>query len=610
MFSIRWKFLAILLGFSIAPLMVFFFLNYRASLRLGEDLNDIARGLMVNTTGKELQESAENYARNFGRELNRVESGLRRYAEQLRSDPAAAAADPALDFEPLDGRLRVARSGVSAASRSLPAPGDPQPPVGTTQQLPPVSRLLTIEIPVPPGAGSSAGVVAFDLDLPRMMERIRPASQWTAFVTSLLVSSSGDGPAEVLAERSVPGGIESWRIPTSAAASQAARRLAAAKLEVELRKWPQGYGTLVHDGNAWIWAYAVAPRGLAVVNLLPQRETVYRLTQSRGRLSRLYTLETLAAVGAVLLLFTLVATVRSKKMIRPFLTMVSAFQRLAQGDFSARLGTAPNDERRMVAEAFNTMAVQLEDRLRIRQALEVAREVQQAFLPDKQVSIPGADVATCVQYSEETGGDYIDVIRDGERLGIVVSDVTGHGIGAALLMATARALIRGRYGEPGGPTGLIHSVNRKLAADIGDSGRFLTLFLLEIDSAARAVQWVRAGHDPAWLFSADGSVRLLDGPGVPLGVDEDYRYQAGPQLAVRPGDLAVIGTDGIWETLGPSGDRFGKGRFEAVVRENRYRSAADICAAVLKAVNEFRAGGHQEDDVSLVAVKFTALNRA
>ena len=518
MFSIRWKFLAILLGFSITPLLVFFSLNYRASLRLGEDLNDIARGLMVTTTGKELQESAENHARNLAREL-------------LREDI------------------------------------DTGPP-----------------------------------DWPEVIERVKPSSQWAPFATSLLIAPGEDGRVDVLALRSVPDGIATWQAPGPAARTAALQR-AAADLTGEIRRWPQGYGTLVLDGEGWIWAYAVAPRGLTVVNLLPQRETVYRLTQSRGRLSRLYTLDTLAVVVAVVVALTGIATVRSKKMIRPFLSMVNAFHRLSQGDFSARLGTTANDERRLVAEAFNTMAVQLEDRLRIRQALEVAREVQQAFLPDKEVSVAGAEVATCVQYCEETGGDYIDVIRDGERLGVVVSDVTGHGIGAALLMATARALIRGRYGEPGGPAGLIKSVNRKLAADIGDSGRFMTLFFLEIDSAARTLQWIRAGHDPAWLFAADGTVRVLDGPGIALGVQADYRYEAGAPLPLRTGDLVLVGTDGIWETLGPSGELFGKGRLEALVREWRHRSAGEICAAVLQAVNDFRAGARQEDDVSVVAVK-------
>ena len=525
MFSIRWKFLAILLGFSITPLLVFFVLNYRSSLQLGEDLNDIARALMVTTTGKELQEAAENYARNFERELRRVEAEL---------------------------------------------------------------------APAPQFAES---------ELPALLERIRPATQWGPFVTSLLVRASAEDSFTVIARRSVPAGDAFWTIVDSAGSREWARLAEAADLGSELRRWPQGYGRLAHEGEGWVWGYAVVPGGLAFVHLLPERETVYRLTQSRGRLSRLYTLDTFAAAAAVLLLLGLVAAVRSRKMIRPFLGMISAFQRLAQGDFSTRLSTAVTDERRMVAEAFNTMAVQLEDRVRIRQALEVAREVQQAFLPDREVRVPGAEVATCVQYCEETGGDCIDILRSGSRLGVAVSDVTGHGIGAALLMATARALMRGRYGEPGTLVETVSAVNRKLAADIGDSGRFMTLFFLEIDSAARTLQWIRAGHDPAWLFAADGTVRFLDGPGIALGVQEDYPFKTGAALPLQTGDLVLVGTDGIWETLGPSGELFGKARLEAVVRAWRHRSAAEICTAVLQAVNDFRAGARQEDDVSVVAVK-------
>jgi phosphoserine phosphatase RsbU/P len=519
MISIRWKFLAVLLGFSITPLLVFFVLNYRASLQLGEDLNDIARGLMVTTAGKELQEAAENYARNFGRELSRM--------------------------------------------KTYPS----------------------------------------ESELPALLEGIRPVTQWGPFVTSLFVRASEAGSFTILARRSIAAGDASWTSVGPAGASEWARIAEAAGLASELRRWPQGYGRLAYEGEGWVWAYAVVQGGLAFVHLLPERETVYRLTQSRGRLSRLYTLDTLAAAAAVLLLLGLVATVRSRKLIRPFLGMISALHRLSQGDFSARLPTAVNDERRMVAEAFNTMAVQLEDRMRIRQALEVARQVQQAFIPDKGVSLMDIEVAARVRYCEETGGDYIDLIPQGDRLGVVVSDVTGHGIGAALLMATARALIRGRNGEPGGPGALITSVNRNLSVDIGDSGRFMTLFFLEIDSVARRLQWVRAGHDPAWLFDADGGIRFLDGAGVALGVDEGYRFEAGPSLAIHPGDLVLIGTDGIWETRSPSGDLFGKERFERLVAEKRALNAAGICAAVLKAVDEFRAGAPQEDDVSVVAIK-------
>src|SRR5512143_3717709 len=160
MFSIRWKFLAILLAFSVAPLLVFFVLNYRASLQLGEDLNEVARGLMVTTTGKELQEAAENYARNLTRELREIESGLRRYAGQVAGEPspaetrpaaaapvARASRQPSIDSGSVAGRLRVTRDGDHSRARFCPPgePTDPFPddaPQPSPATSPPVERTI------------------------------------------------------------------------------------------------------------------------------------------------------------------------------------------------------------------------------------------------------------------------------------------------------------------------------------------------------------------------------------------------------------------------------------------------------------------------------------
>ena len=373
----------------------------------------------------------------------------------------------------------------------------------------------------------------------------------------------------------------------------------------DFRKWPKGYASYSYNGEPSIWAYAVAANGLAIIHILPHREAFYRLTQSEFRLRQWYSLDTVLVTAVVVLLLTIVAFNRSKKMIEPILYMVRAFKRLSEGDFSTRLKITARDERKMVADAFNTMAHQLEDRIRIRQALEVAKEVQQNFLPKMDVQFPGFDIAARIQYCDETGGDYIDLITLGDqKLGIVVSDVTGHGVGAALLMATARALVRGRYGESGSLTDMMNSVNRKLAADIGETGRFMTLFFLEIDRVSRSLQWIRAGHDPAWLVTgAPTSLTLLNGPGIALGVDDQYAFTARSVSSLSPGDLVFIGTDGIWETIGPDNTLFGKHRLEELIAQNAWRPAEEICDAVLKALNDFRGNIKQQDDVSLVAIK-------
>ena len=157
--------------------------------------------------------------------------------------------------------------------------------------------------------------------------------------------------------------------------------------------------------------------------------------------------------------------------------------------------------------------------MNIRKALEVAHEVQQNLLPEDTPELPGFDISAAVVYCDETGGDYFDFIpcedEDCERFGIAVGDVTGHGVGAALLMATARALIRGYASRPDSLADSITRVNRLLAADVGQSGNFMSLFFLQLDSDSRTIRWVRAGHDPAILFNpkTEGFEELV-GPGL------------------------------------------------------------------------------------------------
>lgn len=652
--SIRWKFLLILLGFSLVPLLVFVALNYRVSLGLGEDLGDISRRLIIYTANKELQDNTENYARNLSREMRLVEDVLRVYARVVEKQVAglSPATEPQAPTPPISApdlakrmaelqehlaplrdymeRQRISLAGGASAAYPeasaetkdhLAAPtldtgypkGSDAIPVWIMPKAAghrPETAILTVILPLRRPDGSFLGDLAIDLNLSNLLEKIKPPSQWTPFMVSLLASTdtkveTPGAPPRILAARDLPEGILKWGTSETRKYEDLISRAQAFDFFADFQKWPKGYASYSYNGEPSIWAYAVAANDLAIIHILPHREAFYRLTQSEFRLRQWYSLDTVLVTAVVVLLLTIFAYYRSKKMIEPILYMVRAFKRLSEGDFSTRLKIAARDERKMVADAFNTMAHQLEDRIRIRQALEVAKEVQQNFLPKMDVRFPGFDIAARIQYCDETGGDYIDLITQGDqKLGIVVSDVTGHGVGAALLMATARALVRGRYGESGSLTDMMNSVNRKLAADIGETGRFMTLFFLEIDRTCRSLQWIRAGHDPAWLATGTPtSLTLLDGPGIALGVDDQYAFTAQSLSSLSPGDLIVIGTDGIWETIGPQNTLFGKHRLEKLIAQNAWLPAEKICDVALKALDDFRGGIKQHDDISLVVIK-------
>ncbi len=286
----------------------------------------------------------------------------------------------------------------------------------------------------------------------------------------------------------------------------------------------------------------------------------------------------------------------------------AAAKRVATGDLHVHLANGSHDEVGQLVQSFNTMVAQLEERLRLKEALDLAMEVQQNLLPVKPPELDGLDIAgTCI-YSDETGGDYFDFLQFPElgrgRIGIAVGDVAGHGISAALLMATARAMVRARILQPGTLAQVVNDVNRLLCYDTERTGDFITLFLAVLDTNSRELHWVRAGHAPALLYDPNtDSFEELRGEGFSLGIDNslsvsEYRY-----AGWNPAKLLFIGTDGIWETENPDGEQFGMERLRTILRQHCGSSSQHIMEVVLAALNEFRGNADHEDDITMVILK-------
>lgn len=241
------------------------------------------------------------------------------------------------------------------------------------------------------------------------------------------------------------------------------------------------------------------------------------------------------------------------------------------------------------------------------QSLALAREVEQNLLPRTDPRINGLDIAGKSIYCDETGGDYYDYLYGSEheegKIGIVVGDVSGHGIESALLMTTVRAFLRQRSSMPGTVSAIVSDVNKELTWDVEESGRFMTLFYSKIDTKKKIILWVRAGHDPAIVYdSKTDSFEELAGRGLPLGIFKDSSYKE-LQRPLEPGQIIVIGTDGIWETHNPQGDIFGKEALRNIIRSQAQQPAREILRAVIDALEDFRSSGAQEDDVTLVIIK-------
>jgi len=242
--------------------------------------------------------------------------------------------------------------------------------------------------------------------------------------------------------------------------------------------------------------------------------------------------------------------------------------------------------------------------------MEVAASVQQGFWPKCAPPTPGFDVAGVSLPCDATGGDYYDYVMrrdvpDREATCLVgVGDVTGHGIQAALLMASVRAFLRSRLLSPGGPAQIVEDVNRLLADDMGESGRFMTFFLLELHLERGGLAYVRAGHDPALLYDpARDAFSELGGRGIPLGIDGSWRYEENVVRELPQGAILALGTDGIWEARAASGEMYGKERLRRALRAAATGDARSVAVAALADLEAFLDGEPRRDDVTLVVVK-------
>jgi len=177
-------------------------------------------------------------------------------------------------------------------------------------------------------------------------------------------------------------------------------------------------------------------------------------------------------------------------------------------------------------------------------------------------------------------------------------------IDAALFIASARAFLLAEVQSFKTPARLARDVNRYLTRDSATTGRFMSMFFLEIDPRAKTLRWVRAGHEPAMVYdSVRATFRELSGEGMAMGVLDTAEYRDYTQQGWEPASVIVIGTDGITETRNTADALFGAERVRQVVRANASRSAAGIQSAVIEAVQDFRGQASQEDDVTLVVVK-------
>ncbi len=376
-----------------------------------------------------------------------------------------------------------------------------------------------------------------------------------------------------------------------------------------------GHMTIEVDGVPMLCCFGgMEGEGTGLITLVPVGSVADIADQAAGRIrsqavNLLIGMLVSAVVFSLSIMFAAVLGVRV--ITRPIGTLVASIRKVAAGDLDVSAEIESKDEIGELAAAFNSMVPQLRDRLRIRQSLDLAEQVQRGLLPAAPPEVPGFDIAARSVYCDETGGDYFDFLELDQpaagSLTIAVGDVTGHGVAAALLMATARALIRMRTTLPGELAEHFGDINRHLTADT-DDGRFMTLMLVVLDHEQGTARWVGAGHDPVLVYDpkTDAFTELV-GKDIPLGVEQGWAFTEETTDGLGVGKILFLGTDGIWEAFNDAEKLYGKTRLRECIRRHAGKSAAEIADAVVEDVNRFRGEHPQLDDITLVVVRIIDL---
>jgi serine phosphatase RsbU (regulator of sigma subunit) len=231
-----------------------------------------------------------------------------------------------------------------------------------------------------------------------------------------------------------------------------------------------------------------------------------------------------------------------------------------------------------------------------------AREIQQRLFPAEAPTLPGFDIAGALYPARATAGDYFDYVPMPEGcLGVVVGDVSSHGMGPALLMSETRACLRTLAQTSLDVGEILTRVNRMLTADTDDF-HFVTLFFARLDPRCRELVYGAAGQR-CYLLPAAGGATVLDSTSLPLGVDAEMIVPTAPAISLHTGDVLALFTDGVVETESPGLARFGVGRALEAIRSHRDEPAAEVVVALHSELEAFSLDQPRLDDCTILVVR-------
>ncbi len=252
------------------------------------------------------------------------------------------------------------------------------------------------------------------------------------------------------------------------------------------------------------------------------------------------------------------------------------------------------------------LSLELADKVTLKRDLEIAREIQMWLVPSQAPEVTGADIAFATRPQNSVAGDYYDAFypdpENKERLVVVIADVAGKSVPAALLMATLQASLRTIAGEGVSVAELVMRLNRYASAYSLDGRRFTTAVLCEYEPVSRRLTYVNAGHNAPILRRSNGSFETLEIGGLPLGIKIGAEYETAT-VELRPGDTLIFFTDGVVEAFNQSGEEFGNSRWQGAIRNLPDWNAQEALQFLMKRVDEFVGATRQADDITCLVFR-------
>ena len=252
------------------------------------------------------------------------------------------------------------------------------------------------------------------------------------------------------------------------------------------------------------------------------------------------------------------------------------------------------------------LSLELADKVTMKRDLEIAREIQTWLVPSQPPEVAGANIAFATRPQNSVAGDYYDAFypnpEERERLMVVIADVAGKSVPAALLMATLQASLRTIAGEIVPLADLVARLNRYSCAHSLNGLRFTTAVLSEYNPISRRLTYVNAGHNAPILRRANGTLETLEVGGLPLGIESGEKYETA-SLELTPGDALIFFTDGVVEAFNESGEEFGNERWLGAIRNLPDWDAQQTLQFLMKRVDEFVGATRQSDDITCLVFR-------